>query len=148
MGIGEVLDAMQSDPAFMENVTAWERLPTREARYSDFPEGLNPRLTSALRARGTAPLFTHQAAAVEAALAGENVVVVTGTSSGKTLCYNLPVLQDALADSEARALYLFPTKALAQDQASVLAEMLRTLDAEDQVPVRTYDGDTPSAGRL
>ena len=131
----------------MGNVTAWERLPTREARYADFPEGLNPRLTSALRARGTAPLFTHQAAAVEAALAGENVVVVTGTSSGKTLCYNLPVLQAALADSEARALYLFPTKALAQDQASVLAEMLRTLDAEDQVPVRTYDGDTPSAGR-
>ena len=147
MAIGEVLDAMKSDPAFMENVTAWERLPTREARYADFPEGLNPRLTSALRARGTAPLFTHQAAAVEAALAGENVVVVTGTSSGKTLCYNLPVLQAALADSEARALYLFPTKALAQDQASVLAEMLRTLDAEDQVPVRTYDGDTPSAGR-
>ena len=83
------------------------------------------------RRGGTAPLFTHQAAAVEAALDGENVVVVTGTASGKTLCYNLPVLQAALADPEARALYLFPTKALAQDQASALAELLQTLDAEE-----------------
>ncbi|MFQ5921980.1 MAG: DEAD/DEAH box helicase [Anaerolineales bacterium] len=147
MSIGEVLEVMQRDPAFMENVTAWERLPAREARYADFPEDLDPRLVSALQARGTAPLFTHQAVAVEAALAGENVVVVTGTASGKTLCYNLPVLQAALADSEARALYLFPTKALAQDQATALAELLQTLDALELVPVRTYDGDTPRANR-
>ncbi len=147
MSISEVLDVMRRDPAFMKNVTAWERLPAREARYADFPVGLDPRLISALQTRGTAPLFTHQAAAVEAALRGENVVVVTGTASGKTLCYNLPVLQAALADPEARALYLFPTKALAQDQASALAELLQTLDAVDQVPVRTYDGDTPRANR-
>jgi DEAD/DEAH box helicase domain-containing protein len=147
MAINEVLEVMQHDPAFMENVTAWERLRAREARYGEFPEDLDPRLVSALRERGTAPLFTHQAAAVEAALAGENVVVVTGTASGKTLCYSLPVLQTALGDSEARALYLFPTKALSQDQASALAELLETLGAGERVPVRTYDGDTPRADR-
>ncbi|MFQ5943739.1 MAG: DEAD/DEAH box helicase [Anaerolineales bacterium] len=147
MTIGEVLDVMQRDPAFMKNVTAWERLQAREARYGEFPDALDPRLVSALRSLGTAPLFTHQAAAVDAALAGENVVVVTGTASGKTLAYNLPVLQAALEDSEARALYLFPTKALAQDQAAALAKLLQTLGAEQQVPVRTYDGDTPRANR-
>ncbi len=147
MSIGEVLDLFRRDPSFMKNVTAWEKLPAREARYADFPEKLDARLVAALRSRGTAPLFTHQAAAVEAALSGENVVVVTGTASGKTLCYNLPVLHAALADPEARAMYLFPTKALAQDQASVLAELLQTLNAEEQVPVRTYDGDTPRANR-
>ena len=146
MSINEVLDLFRRDPAFMKNVTAWEKLPAREAKYADFPAGLDPRIISALQTRGTAPLFTHQAAAVEAALAGENVVVVTGTASGKTLCYNLPVLQAALTDPEARALYLFPTKALAQDQASALAELLQTLDAVEQVPVRTYDGDTPPSG--
>ena len=83
MSISNVLDVMQRDPAFMANVPAWERMRAREARYGDFPEDLDPRLVSALRARGTAPLFTHQVAAVEAALAGENMVVVTGTASGK-----------------------------------------------------------------
>ena len=113
MVVASVLDTLRRDPSFMENVAVWERLPAREARYADFPAGLDPRLTRALRLLGTAPPFIHQAAAVDAALAGENVVVVTGTASGKTLCYNLPVLQTLLGDPEARALYLFPTKALA-----------------------------------
>ena len=142
-----VLDGLRRDRSFMENVAAWERLPAREARYADFPGGLDPRLIAGLRSLGTAPPFTHQAAAVEAALAGENVVVVTGTASGKTLCYNLPVLQALLSDPEGRALYLFPTKALAQDQAAALAELLTASQAVDQVPVRTYDGDTPRSDR-
>ncbi len=104
-------------------------------------------MMAALRERGTAPLYSHQAAAVEAALEGENIVVVTGTASGKTLCYNLPVLQTLLDDPEARAIYLFPTKALTQDQAAALGDLLTTLGAADQVPVRTYDGDTPTARR-
>ncbi|MEK6588657.1 MAG: DEAD/DEAH box helicase, partial [Chloroflexota bacterium] len=147
MAVEAVLDGLRRDRSFMENVAAWERLPPREARYADFPEGLDPRLIAGLRSLGTAPPFTHQAAAVEAALAGENVVVVTGTASGKTLCYNLPVLQALLSDPEARALYLFPTKALAQDQAAALAELLTASQAVDQVPVRTYDGDTPRSDR-
>ncbi len=147
MAVLEALERLRSDPAFMTNVTAWERLPARPARYAEFPAGLDPRLIAALREKGSALLFVHQAAAVEAALAGENVVVVTGTASGKTLCYNLPVLQTLLGDPEARALYLFPTKALAQDQAANLADLIESLSAADLIAVRTYDGDTPQAQR-
>jgi DEAD/DEAH box helicase domain-containing protein len=147
MPVLDALERLRRDAGFMANVRAWERLPPRPARYADMPAGLSPRLLAALRQRGTSPLFTHQAAAVEAALAGENLVVVTGTASGKTLCYNLPVLQTLLEDADARAIYLFPTKALTQDQAAVLGDLLTTLQAGEQVPVRTYDGDTPAAQR-
>jgi DEAD/DEAH box helicase domain-containing protein len=147
MSIDDVLERLRLDPGIMTNITAWERIPARPARYADFPEELEPRLIAALRDDHSAPLYTHQAAAVDAALAGENVVVVTGTASGKTLCYNLPVLQTLLNDSEARALYLFPTKALAQDQATVLSQFLERIHAGEQIPVRTYDGDTPQARR-
>ncbi len=147
MPVADALESLRFDPQFMRGVTAWERIPPRPAEYADFPDGLDPRLISVLRSHGTAPLYRHQAAAVEAALAGRNVVVVTGTASGKTLCYNLPVLQTLLAEPESRALYLFPTKALAQDQAAALAELLTALDATETIPVRTYDGDTPTAQR-
>jgi DEAD/DEAH box helicase domain-containing protein len=143
MPMEEVLQALRFDFRFMKQVSAWERLPARPAQYADLPQGLEPRLIAALRQLGTSPLYTHQAAAVSAALAGDNVVVVTGTASGKTLCYNLPVLQALLNESQARALYLFPTKALAQDQSAVLGELLGTLEAEGQLPVAIYDGDTP-----
>jgi len=147
MSILEALETLRFDAQFMRNVAAWERLPARPARYAEFPAGLDPRLIAALRARDTAPLYSHQAAAVEAALHGENVVIVTGTASGKTLCYNLPVLNGLLADPEARALYLFPTKALAQDQAAALGALLESAQAVEQIPVRTYDGDTPQTQR-
>ena len=147
MSIEDALERLRLDTSFMRNISAWERLPVRPARYAEFPINLDPRLIAALRERGTAPLYTHQAEAVEAALEGENVVVVTGTASGKTLCYNLPVLQILMADPEARALYLFPTKALSQDQAAALSDFLQTLNAVDQIPARTYDGDTPQTRR-
>ena len=147
MSVEEALEGLRRDPRFMENVSAWERLPPRPAAYAGFPDRLNPRLTAAVRRLGIPELFVHQAEAVRAALEGDNLAVVTGTASGKTLCYNLPVLQDLLADPEARALYLFPTKALAQDQAAALTELLGALDAAEQIPVRTYDGDTPSSER-
>jgi DEAD/DEAH box helicase domain-containing protein len=147
MSLEESLDRMRLDPVFMGNVTAWEVLKAKPARYAEFPQGLDERLTAVLRDLNMAPLFTHQAAAVDAALVGENVVIVTGTASGKTLCYNLPVIQTMLRDPEARALYLFPTKALSQDQAAAMGEMLQKLGASDQIRVRTYDGDTPPARR-
>lgn len=147
MSVERTLERLRIDRGFMDNVSAWEKIPTRAAHYADFPEGLDPRLIAAVRALGTAPLYTHQSAAVEAALAGENLVIVTATASGKTLGYNLPVVQRLLEDPEARALYLFPTKALAQDQAKALAELLEAAEAQDQIPVRTYDGDTPPAAR-
>ncbi len=147
MSVETVLESLRFDSEFMKHIVAWERLPARPAHYADFPASLDPALTAALRARDLAPLYTHQAVAVEAALAGENVTVVTGTASGKTLCYNLPVLQSLLTDPEARALYLFPTKALAQDQAAELAAFLESLQAERAVAARLYDGDTPAAQR-
>src|SRR3990170_4460340 len=147
MPIDDAIEALRFDRQFMTNVAAWERLPARPARYADFPPRLDPRMIRALRALEIAPLYTHQAEAIEAALDRENVVVVTGTASGKTLCYNLPVIQTLLDEPEARALYLFPTKALAQDQAAALTGLLRALEAVDQLPVRTYDGDTPQAER-
>jgi DEAD/DEAH box helicase domain-containing protein len=147
MTVESVLERLRLDPQFMSNVTAWERIPARPARHAPFPEALQARLISALHSSGQAPLYSHQGAAIEAALAGENVVVVTGTASGKTLCYNVPVLQALLDDPEARALHLFPTKALSQDQASTLGEFLGVLGAQDQVQVETYDGDTTPARR-
>ncbi len=147
MSIVEALERFRLDQAFMKNVTAWERLPLIEARYADYPQTLDPHLIATLRSRGTAPLYVHQAEAVGAALDGENVVVVTGTASGKTLCYNLPVVQTLMVEPEARALYLFPTKALSQDQAAALGDFLSTMAATEQIPVRTYDGDTPPSRR-
>ena len=146
MGIEQALESLRFDAEWMRNVTAWERLPPREARYAETPPDLDPRLIAGLRQRGLAPLYTHQAAAAEAALAGENLVLVTGTASGKTLGYNLPVLHSLLGDPRARALYLFPTKALAQDQAAELASFLEAMGGPD-VPVRLYDGDTPASQR-
>lgn len=147
MTVENVLERLRLDPQFMSNVAAWERLPARPARHVPFPEAMQARIISALHESGQAPLYSHQGAAIEAALAGENVVVVTGTASGKTLCYNVPVMQTLLDDPGARALYLFPTKALAQDQASTLAQFLQALGAQDQVRVETYDGDTPAGRR-
>jgi DEAD/DEAH box helicase domain-containing protein len=147
MSVQEVLERLRLDAKFMSNVSAWERLPARDARYADFPAGLDQRLIEAARRQGLAPLYTHQAEAVGAALSGQNFVVVTGTASGKTLCYNLPVMQSLLNESEGRALYLFPTKALSQDQSAQVQDFLQALNSVDQIPVRMYDGDTPRGRR-
>ena len=130
-------------------VTAVKRLPPVPAAYAPFPSELDPRLRRALAARGIEQLYTHQAQAVSHALAGRNAVVVTPTASGKTLCYNAPVLSSILADSSTRALYLFPTKALAQDQLAELHQMAGLVAAEGatDIGVFTYDGDTPQDAR-
>src|SRR6188474_1204971 len=96
------------------HVTAVRRLPAVAARFAPFPEALDSRLTQALESRGIDQLYSHQAEAIDHALAGRNVVIVTPTASGKTLCYNAPALHTILQDPSSRALYLFPTKALAQ----------------------------------
>jgi DEAD/DEAH box helicase domain-containing protein len=129
----------------MRNVTTWRRLPAQPAVYAPFPPGLDARLAAALADRGVTQLYRHQAAAVAAALRGEHVAVVTPAASGKTLCYNLPVLHRLLADPAARALYLFPTKALAQDQLAALTELSGDLALVGGAA--TYDGDTPSGQR-
>jgi len=108
-------------------VTTVRRLPPRAARTVPIPDTVDGRLAEALRGRGIGELYTHQAQVLEALRKGGHVVVVTPTASGKTLCYNLPVLETLLHEPSARALYLFPTKALAQDQLAELEELARVL---------------------
>src|ERR1700680_4053615 len=131
------------------HVTALRRLPQVPAQFAPFPESLDDRLRPALVSRGIAQLYTHQAQSIGHAMAGRNVVVITPTASGKTLCYNAPVLNAILQDPASRALYLFPTKALAQDQLAQLQTLGETLAERsgDRVGVFTYDGDTPQDAR-
>lgn len=145
MNLEQLIDSLKSSPAFMENVTRWETIPARPARLAAFPPEIDARIPAMLRERGVHSLYTHQRQAMDAVLRGENIVVVTPTASGKTMCYNLPVLNSILQNEDTRALYLFPTKALSADQAHELYEMVEALD----VPIKayTYDGDTPAAAR-
>ena len=130
-GVEPALEALQRDPRLAENVAIWRRLPARPAHFSPFPPQLQEHLVAALRRAGVDSLYTHQAAAVAAALRGEHVAVITPAASGKTLCYNVPVLHCLLADPRARALYLYPTKALAQDQLAALNRLLAALESSE-----------------
>ena len=143
MVLSDLITHLRASPRFMRNVTAWERLPARPARFGPWPGGLDDRLKEAVRGQAIDRLYSHQVQALDAALRGENVVVVTGTASGKTLCYNLPVLNAFLRDPAARALYLFPTKALAQDQLNHIHSEFEGWDTG----AFTYDGDTPRSQR-
>jgi DEAD/DEAH box helicase domain-containing protein len=131
------------------HVTAVRRLEAVTAQYAPFPDAMDQRLARALRTRGIEQLYTHQAEAIAHALAGRHAVIVTPTASGKTLCYNAPVLQSILADPSSRALYLFPTKALAQDQLAELHQLAELVGGEGggDIGVFTYDGDTPQDAR-
>ncbi len=141
----DALQDLRSNPRFAERVTAWRQLPSRPARYARAPTGLHPQAIRALQRCGIDQLYSHQASAIEAVLRGENVAIVSGAASGKTLCYNLPVLDTLLRDEKACALYLFPTKALAQDQVAAWQEL--SADVLPPSTHATYDGDTPSSAR-
>lgn len=145
MSVSQIIERIRSDPELGPNFTAWRHLPPTSPSLAPFPAALDRRLAESLARRGIDRLYSHQAQAVEALLAGQNVAVVTPTASGKTLCYNLPVLNAILRDGEARALYLFPTKALAQDQLNELHGLVTDLGAD--VKTFTYDGDTPADAR-
>jgi DEAD/DEAH box helicase domain-containing protein len=143
--VSQVLDNFAARDPQGEVLTSLRHYPARQAQWADFPAWIHQDLRGAYNAKGIRKLYTHQAAAAEAIHAGKNVVVVTPTASGKTLCYNLPVLDAVLADADTRALYLFPTKALAQDQLAQLYDLSQRL--ENRFGVFTYDGDTPSDAR-
>ena len=145
MNVDQLAEKLRCDNLFMENVVRWEELPAREARYGDYPIGLDERLRPVLRQRGVQQLYSHQAHSIAATMRGEDVVVVTPTASGKTMCYNLPVLDSILKNPDARALYLFPTKALSADQVSDLYELIQAMGVD--IKTYTYDGDTPGAAR-
>jgi len=119
-------------------------IPAKEGRFTPLPDELDDRLRGAMHARGIDRLYSHQRKAWDLALAGRHFVVVTPTASGKTLCYNLPVLQAALRD-QAKALYLFPTKALSQDQVAEIVELNRAGGLG--IRACTFDGDTPGDAR-
>jgi DEAD/DEAH box helicase domain-containing protein len=143
--VQEALGALVARYRADEVLTAVRHIPAREGQFRAMPGWVRPELAAAYHAKGIEKLYTHQAAAAELAHAGKNFVVVTPTASGKTLCYNLPVLNAVLGNADTRALYLFPTKALAQDQLAELHDLAKRLD--DCFGVFTYDGDTPSDAR-
>jgi DEAD/DEAH box helicase domain-containing protein len=160
--VTQVLDGFAARDREGEMLTAVRHYPSREARWAEFPEWVHPDLRAAYNAKDIKKLYSHQAAAAESVHAGKNLVIVTPTASGKTLCYNLPVLNAILHNDDTRALYLFPTKALAQDQLAELHDLNQRLAAASgeaelapqsadsprhPIGVFTYDGDTPSDAR-
>ena len=142
--LGRILDDLLTSPSTGPCITASRHFPARAPVLTSFPSSLDPRIGEALRRRGIAELYSHQARAWELIEKGHHVVVVTPTASGKTLCYNLPALQALVHQPDARVLYLFPTKALAQDQLAELEELALQLP---EMRMFTYDGDTPQDAR-
>ena len=143
--VREIVEQLAERDRLGEILTAVHHIPAREAKFAPMPEWVCAELASAYSEKGVAELYSHQAAAAAAVRTGLNTVVVTPTASGKTLCYNLPVLNAVLENQDTRALYLFPTKALAQDQLAELQNLSARLD--HRFGVFTYDGDTPSDAR-
>jgi len=129
---------------YSDRITGYFRLPATQARFAEFPTSLSNASRQALASRGVRQLYSHQRDTWDALARGENVVVVTPTASGKSLCYHLPVIEAARV-RKAKALYLFPTKALAQDQVAELLELNRA--GELGVRAYTFDGDTPADAR-
>jgi DEAD/DEAH box helicase domain-containing protein len=136
-------ELLKADPSSV--IRAIHHQPASPGEFADIPDRVHPALGGALERRGIRRLYSHQAAAFELAASGKNVVVVTPTASGKTLCYNLPVLDRILAEPQARALYLFPTKALEEDQLHELQQAIDEMGSE--IRAFTYDGDTPQDAR-
>src|ERR1700752_1886780 len=144
MQIRELLDELLTSLETGPLISAVRHLEAKPAVFAPFPSSLDPRIVEALKARGVQQLYSHQAKAFDTVAKGEHLVGVTPTASGKTLCYNLPVLQALVQQPEARVLYLFPTKALAQDQLAELMELAKRLP---DMRMFTYDGDTPQDAR-
>ncbi|MFO7890301.1 MAG: DEAD/DEAH box helicase [bacterium] len=145
MNIEQTIDFLKNSNKFMANVTTWKVLAAKEASFSSFPQSLDQSLCNTLQIRGIKKLYSHQSEALKKAFEGKNYVVVTPTASGKTLCYNLPVIQSIIKNPQARALYLFPTKALSQDQVTELHDLITQLGID--IKTYTFDGDTPVSAR-
>jgi DEAD/DEAH box helicase domain-containing protein len=143
-GAAEVLEHWQTDGTW-RNVTFGHPVPAHEASFASMPKSLAPNVQAALRTRGIESLYSHQARAFELASARKHFVVATPTASGKSLCYNLPILNALSSDPSATALYLFPTKALSRDQEEALRAFMR--DADLRIGAITFDGDTPVDAR-
>ena len=128
-----------------QSIKTIKHIPAKEGQYEDYPPEIHSSLTKAFIQKGYNQLYSHQYKTYMLLREGRNAVIVTPTASGKTLCYNLPVLDSLLKNPSARAIYLFPTKALAQDQRAELDETIKMLPEE--IRIFTYDGDTPQDAR-
>jgi DEAD/DEAH box helicase domain-containing protein len=142
MNFEQLLDRLQSDIEFNDKLTKWLTLEEKKSRTTAFPETVNPKLIDALNVRGIQRLYSHQAQAFKVISEGSNAVIVTPTASGKTLSYNLPVFNQLLEKPETRAIYLFPTKALSQDQVNETHHLIQDLKVD--IKSYTFDGDTPA----
>jgi DEAD/DEAH box helicase domain-containing protein len=145
MNLEQMLEYCKASDRIMSNITKWVEVPAKEAQYTDFPDCVDIRIKEALLRRGVHRLYSHQASAIAEVHQGKDVVVVTPTASGKTMCYNVPVLSSIIKDEDSRAIFLFPTKALSQDQTAELHELIT--EAGVDVKTFTYDGDTPQSAR-
>jgi len=143
--LNEWVARLKENKSFLHSAAAIVDIPEKEGDWEDYPSWVNPQLQSVLKKHGMERLYKHQAQAIRFIRNGKDVVLVTPTASGKTLCYNLPVLQSILEEPETRALYLFPTKALAQDQMHEIYNLITDLKAD--IKTFTYDGDTPDDAR-
>ena len=148
MDVGEFLQNLRNQPELAARLVHVEQLPERPGRFAAPRHPLPDLLRKLLESAGITQLYLHQAEALDVAREGRDFVVVSGTASGKTLCYNLPILETCLAQPDSRALYLFPTKALAQDQLKGQLELLQAEpDVASLIRPGVYDGDTPTAQR-
>ncbi len=145
MNLAQMIDWLKAERAFTENVVFWRTQPAIPGLHVPFPDSLDKRICAVLQKRGIHQLYSHQVDAYEKAASGKNFVVVTPTASGKTFCYNLPVLDAIAKAGRHRALYIFPTKALAQDQLTELHDFIMQLELD--IKTFTFDGDTPQNAR-
>ncbi|MBR32592.1 MAG: ATP-dependent helicase [Spirochaetaceae bacterium] len=145
MNTEQLIDYIQNDSQFDGRIQSVRHVPGREAQFADFPPSLDPELVQGVQRLGISSLYSHQSRAIEAALDGENTVVVTPTASGKSLTYILPVLQKKRRNPLSRSLFLFPTKALSQDQMNSVQSLSDGLSAG--MKIFTFDGDTPATVR-
>ena len=147
MSVTALINLWRGNPEISSNITAWKETPQVRADFQPLPASIPEELKTALNAQGIEALYRHQLLSWQASRRGEHVVISTGTASGKTLCYNLPILSKLLENPQYTALYLFPTKALAQDQEQALKQFFQYEQGAQAPLVGTYDGDTPSATR-
>lgn len=149
--VEDFLEGLLRDRQFSANIVARQSLDPVEAVWADFPPQSRPELLDLLRSQGITRLYAHQREAIDAALKGENLVLSTGVASGKSLCYQFPILQNHLINPASRSLLLFPTKALAQDQTQKMQSLIQSLDAQPSdkhnLNCAVYDGDTASETR-
>ena len=145
--IEQILSIWKNEPSIGPNFTHWFSSIRKPADLSEIPSDVPDSVRVALFAMGISALYSHQAESWVQSIGGAHIVVVTGTASGKTLCYNLPVISRVITDIQAHALYIFPTKALAQDQYTGLLHWNEALPPDDRFQAGIYDGDTPSGAR-